>query len=166
MRNIKQALYSLADMAKRRSLLQKSQSYENLKKMNNGNKENVNPNLSTHSTSNSGSFLLAKNQIELERVRAEDYKRRLHNERRALQRSRKSQDKLRAQVATTKDDLASVKEDLAWALDKTVQLKRDKNTLRMCCVHAPGKLAKAVQKAKTHQVKEKGVITDVDREMV
>jgi myosin heavy subunit len=151
-------------MPKRRSLLQKSQSNDNLRKINNSIKENINPNQSTrsYSSSQAGPAL----QIRLERARADDYKRRLHNEHRTLQRARKTQDKLRTEATIAKDELASAKDDLAQARESNAALKKDKNTLRMRCARAPVQLNKAIQKAKTHQVKEKGIITEVDREMV
>jgi hypothetical protein len=139
---------------------------ETLNKMNHPDKENANPTLSACSISNSGPSRAAENQIELEQLHADNYKCWLHNEHHALQCPRKSRDKLHAEATVVKDELAVVKEDLAQTLDKNAEFKRDKNKLQMCCSHAPSKQDNAIKKAKMHQVKEKGVIREIDWEMV
>jgi len=132
-------------------------------KLHTGNKENLD-------LEPSGNKVLldsiSDSALKCERVRALDFKRKLHNECRKWVRAEHSKAEFRAQAADALNTLAKTRDDLARNSAQIETLKREKHTLFMRDYRALEKKQRAVEKSQTVQLKEKGIIAEASREMV
>lgn len=160
-------------MHQKRSLLQKSQSKANLLKIKCSHKKNISPNLphtqkqTSSMPSSSAQTLQSLQESYYHAQRAEDYKRRLHNEHRQLQHAKHRQEELYTKVVKAENDLAPTQQSLTQALDQITTLQREKKALRMRLHRTHNKHDHStIAIAMTHQIKEKGVIADSNCAMV
>jgi chromosome segregation ATPase len=154
-----------------RSRAQIAQSRANMAKLHSGNKENINPASGNSSDGNSSDGdshnedSEAPQALRTARIQLLELKRKLHNTRRKLTRAEASKVDLRAQAKQTASDAESSHEKLGRAEKIIDTLRKAKNTLRMRVTRASRKQDVAVEKSKSHVLKEKGVFKENIREM-
>lgn len=122
----------------------------------------------------------ALHQVELEKQRGNDYKRRNHNEHRKQLRSEIQIKSLKSQGAETFKEAARTREILNLVTkerdvlaernvaleERNSTLKRQKDTLKKSKDRAAGAKAAAVGKAKVVRLKEKGIILEASRDTI
>ena len=104
------------------------------------------------------------------KVRGKEYERRYRLEVRKNRRSQAKNSELHAQTLEAKQNLAETQERLQRALASERTLRKEKDALWKRRDRAPEQqtkaVSKAVQKAKTHRLQEKGAVPETSREMV
>jgi len=158
---------------KQRSLLQKAHTAFNLAKMCacGNNKENLPP------TVLASSLVEARSEIETQRLRGNEFKRKYNNEHRKQVQSQDAKATLRSSVQNSQMELAATQKELedtqgqlAKALEPKTMLEKMKDALRKRKDRAPAIKARAVEKAvenaKTIRLSESGMFSESSREMV
>jgi hypothetical protein len=157
----------------KRSRLQKAQSAGNLSHLNSGNKENSPPSVSPASEPAAVSqHTLEATELELKhhKVRGQEYERRYRLEVRKNRRTQGKNSSLLAETSQAKQSLAETQAHLQRALAVERKLRKEKDALRKRRDRVPEQqskaVSKAVQKATTHQLQEKGAVSAASRGMV
>ena len=155
----------------KRSKLQKAHSIGNLDTINANDKENEAPSVSSGSQAVSEHILAAKElEIKCQRATGKEYEHRYCLEHWKLKQSQGKGATLHSEASLSAQALAELQNRLSTALALEQKLHKEKDTLRKRSERAPVQrtmaVGKAVQKAKTHQLQQKGAITEPSREMV